>query len=294
MMKQNIKQVIKMSRKPCVSGSFYNSDEKLLKINIENLFKKNFNELPLDSTNERKITAGVAPHAGHIFSGSTATYTFNEIAKDGIPETIIILGPNHTGYGDNLAMTSDDVWEMPMGNVEVDVEFKKELVNTSKYMTIDELAHYHEHSIEVELPFIQYISELQNKKFKIVPIVISLQYPQICVDLAKDIYEVAKKLKRDIVVLASTDLTHYEDSESASEKDHKVLKSIEDMDIDGMIDNINTYQITMCGYGPVITAIEYSKLMNANSSKCLNYSCSGDAFGDYDSVVGYGSAIIKT
>ncbi|MBE6493751.1 MAG: MEMO1 family protein [Methanosphaera stadtmanae] len=283
-----------MSRKACVSGSFYDSDKKLLNKNIEKFFKNNFHELPAESTGKRSITAAVAPHAGYVYSGSTASYTFNEIARDGIPETIIILGPNHTGYGDKLAMTSDDTWEMPMGTMEVDVEFKKELVNTSNEMTIDEFAHYHEHSIEVELPFLQYISKLQNKEIKIVPIIISLQYPQLCVNLAHDIYEVSQKLNRDIIILASTDLTHYEDSKSASEKDHKVLKSIENMDINEMIDNINTYQITMCGYGPVITAIEYSKLMNANKSKCLNYSCSGDAFGDYDSVVGYGSAIIKT
>ena len=104
-----------MSRKACVSGSFYDSDVKLLNENIEKFFKNNFHELPTESTDKRSITAAVAPHAGYVYSGSTASYTFNEIAKDGIPETIIILGPNHTGYGDKLAMTSDDTWEMPFG-----------------------------------------------------------------------------------------------------------------------------------------------------------------------------------
>lgn len=276
-----------MIREACVSGLFYQSDKKILTENIKELLKQTKDDKKADN-----IIAGIVPHAGYVYSGKTASYTYNKIAENRLPETIIIIGPNHTGYGENVDLTSSSTWQTPLGNIEVDTEFNNKLVETDKNCNINQIAHLREHAVEVELPFLQYIAGKQDTTFKIVPITVTQQKTDTCINLAGSIKQVAETLKRDCMIIASTDLTHYEGSDSARKKDMKVLKSIEDMNIEKLVNNINQYHITMCGYGPVITAISYAKLLNANSSTILNYSNSGDAFGDYESVVGYGSAII--
>lgn len=282
-----------MIRKPCVAGMFYESDKNQLKRDIEEIFSLTKQDIPKKSENSFLISAGIVPHAGYIYSGKTASYTFKNIAEDGIYDTIIIIGPNHTGLGDKISLSDSDKWETPLGYVEIDKEFNNLLEQTDPNITFSQIAHTNEHSIEVELPFLQYIAQQQNKKFKIVPIIITKQTLDLCIQLAYSIEKVTKLLNKKCMIIASTDLTHYETSQSAKNKDQKVLDSIKQMDIEQLIKNINQYHITMCGYGPVITAMFYSKLVNSNNAEILNYSNSGDAFGDYESVVGYGSAIIK-
>lgn len=282
-----------MIRKPCVSGLFYEADTQLLENNLKNIFNSTKQVISKESNKKRETYAAIVPHAGYVYSGKTASYAFAKIAEDTLPDTIIIVGPNHTGYGDSISLTTNEVWKTPLGNIEIDTEFNNELEKIDSNVTFSQIAHIKEHSIEVELPFLQYISKIKEDTFKLVPIVITQQEKDICIQLAKSIYEVSKKLNRDCIIIASTDLTHYEPSQIAKNKDERILKSIEDMDIESLINNINKYQISMCGYGPTITAISYSKLVNANTPLILNYSNSGDAFGDYESVVGYTSAIIK-
>lgn len=272
-----------MIRKPCVSGLFYESDEDLLLKNIESLMSET------DSSTElEEVVAGIAPHAGYIYSGKTAAYTFNEI-KNHIPETFIILGPNHTGYGTRIDVCDYDKWETPLGLIDVDTEFINELLNVNPDVYVDNSAHKNEHSIEVELPFIQYIS--RNHPIKIVPIVISRQIPELCERLADSLNIVIEKLERDCVVIASTDLTHYEDIDTANYFDSKIIESVEDINMSQMIKDIIEYDITMCGYGPVITAMNLAKIQNYEDSIVLNHSTSGDVSGDYESVVGYMSAV---
>ena len=226
----------------------------------------------------------------YIYSGKTACYTFNEIANGQLPDTFIILGPNHTGRGTKIDVCDYDKWETPLGLVDVDREFIQELINIDSNVYIDNNAHIREHSIEVELPFIQFICE--DHDFKIVPIVISQQIPQLCEGLAESLDKVIRKLNRKCVIIASTDLNHYDDEVTTRFLDEKVIKSVEDMDMKQLVKEIIDYDITMCGYGPVITAVTYSKLQNANTSIILNHTTSGETSGDYDSVVGYMSSII--
>lgn len=278
-----------MIREPCVSGIFYPSKKSMLKENIE----KTLDNINTEDQITGQITAGVAPHAGYVYSGKTACYTYNQIRKNRIPETFIIIGPNHTGYGNSsIALSSATEWNTPLGDIKVDTELNNELQQRNPNIKYDDRAHQKEHGTEVELPFIQYITEQENKNTMIVPIVLSNQTLELSQQLARTIYESAEKLERDIIIIASTDLTHYENSENARTKDEKVMQSIENMDEQELYSNITNYQITMCGYGPAITAITYSKLANAKNARILDYSNSGDAFGDYDSVVGYTSAII--
>lgn len=274
-----------MIRIPSVSGMFYESNPTFLREDIESMFSK----IDINDDNN-EIVAGVVPHAGYIYSGKTACYTFNEIAKGELPNTFIIIGPNHTGHGTKIDVCDYDKWETPLGLVDVDREFIQELINTDSNVYIDNNAHVREHSIEVELPFIQYICE--DHDFKIVPIVISQQIPQLCEILAESLDKVIRKLNRKCVIIASTDLNHYDDEDTTRFLDEKVIKSVEDMDMKQLVKEIIDYDITMCGYGPVITAVTYSKLQNANTSIVLNHTTSGETSGDYDSVVGYMSSII--
>ena len=274
-----------MIRIPSVSGMFYESNPTFLREDIESMFSK----IDINDDNN-EIVAGVVPHAGYIYSGKTACYTFNEIAKGELPDTFIIIGPNHTGHGTKIDVCDYDKWETPLGLVDVDREFIQEMINTDSNVYIDNNAHVREHSIEVELPFIQYICE--DHDFKIVPIVISQQIPQLCEILAESLDKVIRKLNRKCVIIASTDLNHYDDEDTTRFLDEKVIKSVEDMDMKQLVKEIIDYDITMCGYGPVITAVTYSKLQNANTSIVLNHTTSGETSGDYDSVVGYMSSII--
>ncbi len=274
-----------MIRKACVSGMFYESNSDFLTEDIEVMLSN----IP-DADVDGNIVACIAPHAGYIYSGKTACYTFNEIQKNELPDTFIILGPNHTGRGTRIDVCDYDKWETPLGLVDVDSEFIMELLNTDSNVYVDNYAHVNEHSIEVEIPFIQYICK--DHDFKIVPIVISQQIPQLCENLAKSLDTVIRKLNRNCVIIASTDLNHYDNQETTTYLDEKVIKSVESMDMKQLVKDIIDYDITMCGYGPVITATCYSKLQDANSSVVLNHATSGDVSGDYDSVVGYMSAVI--
>ncbi|MCD7781079.1 MAG: AmmeMemoRadiSam system protein B [Methanosphaera sp.] len=278
-----------MIRKPGVFGLFYPSDEDVLEETISDMFSKV--SIDFDTSN---IVSGVVPHAGYIYSGLSASYTFKSMSMNELPDTIIIIGPNHTGLGSrDIALSDHTIWSSPLGDTNVDVELRDKIISIDRYAYIDNDAHLKEHSIEVEIPFIQYISKLQDKSVDVVPIVMSNQSVDVALSLANSIYEASLQLNRKCIVLASTDLTHYESVSDAKVKDTKVLNDIESMDIKQLINDIITYNITMCGYGPTITAICYAKLLNANNSIILNYSNSGEYRKDYGSVVGYGSAIIK-
>lgn len=274
-----------MIRKPCVSGLFYESDKDLLADSI----REYFDELD-DNSVLGSVVSCIAPHAGYVYSGRTASYAFKELSLHDLPDTFIILGPNHSGFGSCIDVCSFDKWETPLGLVDVDREFIDELLGVDDNVVVDDNAHLREHSIEVELPFIQYICG--DRPFKIVPIVISRQVPELCESLAVSIDSVVRSLGRSCVVVASTDLTHYEDVDTAEFLDAKVMDSVRSMYMNQMVDDIIEYDITMCGYGPVICAVSFAKLQNNHRSIVLNHSTSGDVSGDYDSVVGYMSAVI--
>ncbi|MBR0472589.1 MAG: AmmeMemoRadiSam system protein B [Methanosphaera sp.] len=276
-----------MIREPCVSGLFYESDKDLLIGQIKKYFEKTDNK---DDAHLDNVVSCVVPHAGYVYSGLTASYTFSELCCHDLPDTFIILGPNHTGFGTNIDVCTYSGWKTPLGVVDVDTEFVEELLNVDDNVVVDNAAHMREHSIEVELPFIQYICG--SHSFRIVPIVISRQVPELCENLARSLDKVMSKLGRKCVVVASTDLTHYEDVDTALFLDAKVMKSVESMCMDDMVNDIVDYDITMCGYGPVITAVTLAKLQDYDRSIVLNHSTSGDVSGDYDSVVGYMSAVI--
>ena len=282
-----------MIRKPAVAGSFYPDNPNALKKIIEDCFLDDagVGELPeLAEFNGVDYPINImVPHAGYQYSGAIASHGYCNLVQKGFPEVFIILSPNHTGYGSEISVFNEGEWITPLGNVVVDCDFANSIISNSDIASADFSAHIHEHSIEVQLPFLQYFSN----DFKIVPITMGSQTFTASTDLAKAIFEAAKELNKSYAVIASTDLSHFNNQEKANKVDGFVLEDIEKMNEFKLFEEVIQYNITMCGYGPVMTAILVSKMSDKNSCEILAYRTSGDVTGDFTSVVGYASGIFK-
>jgi len=290
-----------MIRYPAVAGSFYPADEELVL-----MLERFFGDLGEEGS-ERRITAGVAPHAGYIFSGYTASRTYKAIFEDGLPETFVILGPNHTGLGSPIAVYPEGEWLTPLGSIEVDAEMAKEIAKLSGIADLDDLAHKYEHSIEVQVPFIQYLAELAGKEVRIVPITLGIQDEEVSRALGKAIFEASEKLGRDVVVIASTDFMHYgpaygyvpfraradELPHRIKEWDFRLIRRILDFDVDGLFRELREMRHTMCGPGAVGTAIVYSRLAGALEAELLHYTTSYEVSRSTEAIVGYASIVMR-
>ena len=278
-------------RRPTQAGAFYEGNAESLKKQIEDCFLHKFGPGKIPEVVEagtRKIVGLVCPHAGYMFSGSVAAHAYYELALDGTPEVFVIFGPNHTGYGSALAVMNEGVWRTPLGDVEVDSETANQIVRESRIVDADDSAHRFEHSIEVQLPFLQY---LYGSKFKIVPICFLMQ------DLssAREVGQAVAKVLADknAVIIASSDMTHYEPHERAAKKDRLALEAVEAMDEAKFYSIIETQRVSACGYGPIAALITAAKILGAKEAKLLCYKTSGDVIGDYSSVVGYAAVSFK-
>ena len=278
-------------RRPTQAGAFYEGNAESLKKQIEDCFLHKFGPGKIPEVVEagtRKIVGLVCPHAGYMFSGPVAVHAYYELALDGTPEVFVIFGPNHTGYGSALAVMNEGVWRMPLGDVEVDSETANQIVRESRIVDVDDSAHRFEHSIEVQLPFLQY---LYGSKFKIVPICFLMQ------DLssAREVGQAVAKVLADknAVIIASSDMTHYEPHERAVKKDRLALEAVEAMDEAKFYSIIETQRVSACGYGPIAALITAAKILGAKEAKLLCYKTSGDVIGDYSSVVGYAAVSFK-
>ena len=282
-----------MLRQPAVAGAFYPGNPEILKKTIEECFLDDagVGEIPQLKTFEGTdypINIMV-PHAGYQYSGAIASHGYCKLVQNGFPEVFIILSPNHTGYGSEVSVFNEGEWITPLGSVGVDGEFADTIISHSDMASADFLAHKYEHSIEVQLPFLQYFSN----DFKIVPITMGSQSFLASSDLAKAIFEAGNELNKSYAVIASTDLSHFNNQEKANTVDGYVLEDIDEMNEFKLFEEVVQYNITMCGYGPVITTISLSKMSNKNNSEILAYGTSGDVTGDFTSVVGYASGIFK-
>jgi AmmeMemoRadiSam system protein B len=278
-------------RRPTQAGAFYEGNAESLKRQIENCFLHEFGpgKVPeVTKTGLKKVIGLVCPHAGYMFSGPVAAHAYYSLACDGKPDIAVIFGPNHTGYGSALAVMNDGFWRTPLGDVEVDGETANQIVRESRIVDVDDSAHRFEHSIEVQLPFLQY---LYGSETKIVPICFLMQDLSSAKEVGK---AVAKVLSgKNAVIIASSDMTHYEPQKSAEKKDKMALEAVEKMDEDKFYSIIETYHITACGYGPIVALITAAKILGAKEAKVLCYKTSGDIIGDYSSVVGYAAVCFK-
>jgi MEMO1 family protein len=273
-------------RKAAVAGYFYEDEKDSLNSQIKECFLSKFGPKKLPKVNlkgERKIIGLISPHAGYMYSGPTASNGFFNLALDGKPETFIIIGPNHTGYGTQVSVMNKGKWETPLGDIEIEENLSNEIIENSKFARSDKAAHIYEHSIEVQLPFLQF---LYGNEFKFVPICMLNQTLEVCKDLGNSI---AKSIKnKDVVIIASTDFTHYETNEVAYKKDKLAIDAIIKGNPEDFYNTVQMFDISMCGYGPVTVLLVVAKLYGCKI-EFINYATSGDVSGDISQVVGYAS-----
>jgi len=278
-------------RRPCQAGAFYAGTHESLKKQVEQCFLHELGprKIPeVAETGPRQVVGLICPHAGYMFSGPIAAHAYYELAIDGKPDVVVLLGPNHTGYGSALAVMNEGIWRTPLGDVEVDSAVANQIVQVSGIVDVDDSAHSMEHSIEVQLPFLQY---LYDSKFKIVPICFLMQDLSSAREVGKAVGKVLAG--KNAVVIASSDMTHYEPQERAERKDRMALEAVEVMDEAKFYSTVETQNITACGYGPIAALITASKALGAKEAKLLCYKTSGDIVGDYSSVVGYAAVRFK-
>lgn len=223
-----------------------------------------------------------------MYSGPVAAYAYHRLALDGLIEVAVILGPNHTGLGSGVAMMEEGVWRTPLGDVEIDTGLARQIRRVCGIIDIDESSHIYEHSIEVQLPFLQY---LYGSSFKIVPICFMMQDLETCRDVGESLAESLND--RNAVVIASTDLTHYEPQRVAYGKDMKALNAALKLDEELFYSIIQENRVSACGYGPVTAMIRSVKRMGAGKAELLAYKTSGDITGDTSAVVGYASMVFE-
>ena len=276
-------------RKPVFAGQFYDADPQKLKERIKWCFNHPIGpgSVPTPSENRRPESLGfTVPHAGYIYSGPVAAHSYYQIAVEGRPETFILIGPNHTGLGASVAVWAEGSWKTPLGSVGVDEELTAEILKESRFAKADTSAHEQEHSLEVQLPFLQYIFK---EGFRIVPIAMLYQTPETSKDLSNAIVKAIKSLGRDAVLIASSDMTHYEPQELAVKKDELALNRILSLDPEGLYSIVISKDISMCGVAPVMTLIYTAKELGYSKAEVLKHATSGDVTGEKAWVVGYAS-----
>jgi AmmeMemoRadiSam system protein B len=266
-------------RKPVAAGQFYPGSRLQLNSLLDELIDKKAQKVD--------AIACILPHAGYIYSGSVAGSTVSQVQ---IKKTILLLGPNHTGYGAEFSLMTEGAWLTPLGEVPIEKTLAENLLSHSAHLKADRMAHLYEHSLEVEVPFLQYI----RPDISIVPISLMGDSLSSLKAIGEEIASSIESLKltHDTLIVASSDMTHYEPQEQAQRKDSLAIKAIEELNEDKLAEVIAKFHITMCGYAPVITALCAAKRLGASSAKLIRYQTSGDTTGDTSSVVGYAGMII--
>jgi AmmeMemoRadiSam system protein B len=268
-------------RRPSVAGQFYAGDVQSLRAQIEKCFTGPLGpgKIPKLGPARREILGGIAPHAGYMYSGMVAAHTYARIVEDGFPKTFVIIGPNHTGRGSGIAIATED-WQTPLGVAKIDRDLAKAI--SRDLVDSDDEAHRFEHSVEVQLPFLQYFSDT----IQFVPVCMGFQDLESAVSVGQTI---AKAISgKDVVVIASTDMSHYVSPMLAKKKDGMALEEIKRMDTKALYDVVRDENISMCGYGPVIATMT---ACSGGKATVLKYANSGDVH-PMAQVVGYASVVI--
>jgi len=266
-------------RKPAVAGQFYPSSEQELKRLIASFIVK--------EPANKDVIACVLPHAGYVYSGRVAVETVSSMK---IKDTVILIGPNHSGYGEEFSIMTEGVWQTPMGDVRINSDLAKQMASHSPSLKEDTLAHRYEHSLEVELPILQYF----KMSFEIVPIAVFSGELALLKRIGKEIAQaiISCGAKDSVVIAASTDMTHYEPLEHAEKKDRLAIEAILALNEDALFENIAAQGISMCGYAAVAVMLSAAKTLGASSGSLVKYQTSAEVSKDTSSVVGYAGMII--
>jgi len=280
-------------RRPAVAGTFYHGDPYSLRAEIQECFTHALGPgaIPaVDPQGPRRLCGLVCPHAGLQYSGAAAAWSYAELARDGVPDVIVMLGPNHTGIGQAVAVSGADAWNTPLGDVPVDAQLRGQVLADFPSATADDAAHRFEHSLEVQLPFLQYLFGAQ---VPVVPIALrsvsaAAEGSAKALHLDRLAQVIADGLQgRHGVIVASTDMTHFEPHDVAARKDRAVLDKALALDAPAMLREVDARQVSMCGALPVAVMMQAAAGMGARAAELLSYYTSGDITGDKREVVGY-------
>jgi AmmeMemoRadiSam system protein B len=265
-----------MFRSTAVAGHFYPADKRELERVLQQM-------LP-PAANRQKVLGLLAPHAGYVYSGGCAGRGYGRAV---LTETVIILGVNHRGSGAALAVDGNDYWDMPLGNVEVNSELRSRLLADSKIFQLDSEAGRLEHSLEVQVPFIQYASPGS----RILPITVAA-------DRLDDLLAAGQAIARlfagnpDLMMVASSDMSHYIAAERARELDFKAIDCMLRLDAEGLYHTVRDHRISMCGVAPAVIMLSAARAAGASGAELVCYTHSGEVSGDLQEVVGYASLIV--
>jgi hypothetical protein len=270
-------------RAPAVAGRFYPGRAEELLRDVREYTSPV--EIPV-GTGRIAAIGCVAPHAGYIYSGGVAGAVYSRLE---IPERCVILCPNHTGKGLPLAVMANTTWQTPLGDVAADADLGARLLRRFPALQEDSAAHRTEHAIEVQLPFLQ----AQQPELNIVPIVIGTSDFDVLRGLGEALADAIGDREEKVLIVASSDMNHYESDAITRVKDHKAIERVLAMDARGLWEVVMSEDISMCGFGPTIVMLTAAKLLGATSATLVKYATSGDVSGDYESVVGYAGIIVE-
>jgi len=275
-------------RQPAVAGMFYNLNPEMLKKQIRRCFE---HELGPKKIKEEKLVGCVVPHAGYTYSGPVAAWVYSKIPKC----NYVILGPNHRVFGSTFGIMKEGVWKTPLGSVKIDDKFATKLIENCSLLEYDIISHKSEHSIEVQLPFLQYRF---GEDFKFVPVSVMNELPSFdfleeCKIVGKAIANIIKKEKNQWIIIASSDFSHYIPYDFAYSTDNYVIDAILKLNEKEFFSRIQERNASICGFGPIVISMIISKILGAKEGKLLKYATSGDVVPDKGAVVGYASIILE-
>jgi AmmeMemoRadiSam system protein B len=262
-------------RAPAVAGMFYERSPAELRNTIDEML----NRVQLPKV-EGTVRAVVSPHAGYVYSGFTAAHAF-KLLEGKKYDCVIAVGPSHREYFDGISIYSGDAYETPLGKVSINTEVRSELLQGEKNIVASVEGHRSEHSLEVQLPFLQCVLE----KFSFVPVIMGDQRRQLCEQLSVALARVMAN--KNILLVASSDLSHFHAYDEAVLLDKRVIQAVEHFDSDVFIDELEEKSFEACGGGPIAVAMKTAKELGANRAEVLHYCNSGDITGDKSGVVGY-------
>jgi hypothetical protein len=266
-----------MVRNPAVAGQFYTSDPKGLRDQLETFVKTEDKKM--------KVLGAIVPHAGYIYSGAVAGSVY---ARINIPDTVVILGPNHHGIGPKAALYPPGEWLTPLGYVGIDQQLSAAIKSTSSLVEEDCTAHLHEHSLEVQVPFLQHL----NPNVSIVPLCLSFTDFSSCKSLGLSLAKAIRPYQKDVLIIASSDMTHFQPTEVARHEDLLAIQEILNMNPQGLYSIVTGRGITMCGIIPATVMLVAAMALGASKSELIRYATSGEVSGDFNQVVGYAGVMV--
>lgn len=267
-----------MKRKAEYASSWYPGDPQILRADLASYMG--------ESASAEKVLGVVAPHAGYMYSGPVAGSVYGRVI---VPFTVVVVAVNHRGLGTQAAIMSSGTWETPLGPVEIHQEFAENLKKNTPLLEEDVRAHAKEHSLELHLPFLKH----RNENFRLVPVCLQQLSYGDCESLGKGLARTVEDYPGDVLLVASTDMTHFESQKSARKNDMLAIRRVMEIDPEGLYQTVRENRISMCGYIPTTMVLCACEDLGAKKGELVQYATSGDVSGDYSSVVGYAGILIR-